>query len=185
MELSVVSSSHPKQNLIKMNKLITFALVLGTVVAVVKFPQIAIAGSPQYKITTVFAVDRSGDGLLDNTLEAYGAVRINGVVINSISRNNAIDRTAGQWGPNFMEVQTVIKGSTATIDAVLMDRDTISSDDIVFQMSPTVIDLEATANAPYYGKKRIKFTSPSGDEGATLYISVSKMPCMFTAAGCN
>jgi hypothetical protein len=177
--------SHSKQNLIKLNKLITFALALGTVVPVVNSSQIAMAGSPQYKVSTYFIVDRSGDGPLDNTLEVYGEVRINGVLIKSISRDNAIDRTAGQFGPIFIEGSKVVTGNTATINAVLNDRDTLSSDDTVFEMSTATIDLEATTNGPHYGRKNFRFISPSGDEGATLYVQVSKMPCMFTSAGCN
>jgi hypothetical protein len=169
----------------KLNKLITFALALGTVVSVVNSSQIAMAGSPQYKITTAFIVDRSGDGPFDNTLEVYGEVQINGVVIKSISRNNPLDRKAGDWGPIFMQGSKVVTGNTATINAVLKDRDTLSSDDTVFEMSPATIDLEATTNGPHYGRKNFRFISPSGDEGATLYVQVSKMPCMFTSAGCN
>jgi hypothetical protein len=130
-------------------------------------------------------VDCSGDGPFDNTLEVYGEVRIDGVVIKSISRNNPLDRTAGGWGPIFMDGSKVVTGNTATINAALKDKDTLSSDDTVFQIPTTTIDLEATTQGPHYGKKKIRFTSPSGDEGATLYIDVSKMPCMFTAAGCN
>jgi hypothetical protein len=168
-----------------LNKSIKFALALGTVVTVVNSSQIAMAGSPQYRVTTAFIVDRSGDGPGDNTVEVYGEVRINGAVIKSISRDNPLDRTAGGWGPIFMEASKVVTGSTATIFAALKDSDTLSSDDTVFQMSTATLDLEATTTAPHYGKKNFRFTSPSGDEGATLYISVSKMPCMFTAAGCN
>jgi hypothetical protein len=169
----------------KLNKLMMLALALGSIVPIVNSSQIAMAGSPQYQITTAFIVDRSGDGPGGNTLEVYGEIRINDVVFKSISRNNPLDRTSGGWGPIFMDGSKVVTGNTATINAVLKDKDTLSSDDIVFQMPITTIDLEATTNAPHYGKKKFQFVSPSGSEGATLYISVNKMPCMFAAAGCN
>jgi hypothetical protein len=154
----------------KTNKLMILALALGSIFPIVNSSQIAMAQTPRYRVSTSFVVDRSGDGPGDNTLEVYGEVRINGVVNSSISRSNAIDRTSGQFGPIFMIGSKVVTGNTLTINALLNDRDTLSSDDPVFRMPALTIDLTTTQ----YIDRFIPYVSPSG-EGATLHVRVSRM----------
>ncbi len=152
----------------KLNKLMTFALALGTIVPVVNSAQIAIAGPAQYKVTTFFTIDYSGDGIADNTLEVYGEVRINGVVNSSIEPSGAKRKEAGQ---TLNMGQKVVTGNNVDIKAFLKDRDTGSSDDDVFQMNTRQVNLAATAGS----EKTFKFRSRDGAEGATLHVRVDKL----------
>jgi hypothetical protein len=152
----------------KSNKLMTIALAIGALVPTIGFSQIAMAGPAQYKVTTFFTIDRSGDGTLDNTLEVYGEVRINGVVNSSIARGSARNKEAGQ---TLDMGQKVVTGNSVAILASLMDRDAGTPDDPVFQMSTTQVNLAATAG----NEKTFSFRSAAGDEGATLHVRVDKL----------
>ncbi len=152
----------------KLNKLMMLALALGSIVPIVNSAQIAIAAPPQYKVTTFFIIDYSGDGLLDNTLEVYGEVRINGEVNSSIGRNNPRRKEAG----NSLNMgQKVVTGNSVTINALLMDRDDGTPDDRVFQMPTSQVNLAATAGS----EKTFRFRSADGAEGATLHVRVDRL----------
>jgi hypothetical protein len=152
----------------KLNKLMTVALAVGALVPTIGFSRIAMAVPAQYKVTTFFTIDRSGDGALDNTLEVYGEVRINGVVNSSIARGSARNKEAGQ---TLDMGQRIVNGNSVSIKAFLKDRDTTTSDDDVFQMSTTQVNLPATAGS----EKTFSFRSSAGDEGATLHVRVDKL----------
>jgi hypothetical protein len=152
----------------KFNKLMTIAIAFGTIVPIVNSARMAIAAPPQYKVTTFFTIDRSGDGAFDNTLEVYGEVRINGAVNSSIARGSARSKEAGQ---SLDMGQKVVTGNSVSIKAFLKDSDTATSDDDVFQMSTAQVNLAATAGT----EKTFSFRSPAGDEGATLHVRVDRL----------
>ncbi len=152
----------------KLKKLMTIALAAGTLVPTIGFSRIAMAAPPQYKVTTFFTIDRSGDGPLDNTIEVYGEVRINGEVNRSIDRSAARSKEAGQ---TLDMGQKVVTGNKIDIKAFLKDRDTATPDDDVFQMQTSQVNLAATAGS----ERTFTFRSPAGDEGATLHVRVDRL----------
>jgi hypothetical protein len=152
----------------KLKKLMTIALAAGTLVPTIGFSRIAMAAPPQYKVTTFFTIDRSGDGPFDNTIEVYGEVRINGEVNRSIDRSAARSKEAGQ---TLDMGQKVVTGNKIDIKAFLKDRDTATPDDDVFQMQTSQVNLAATAGS----ERTFTFRSPAGDEGATLHVRVDRL----------
>jgi hypothetical protein len=155
----------------KPNKLMMIILVLGALAPTLGFFQIAMAAPARYRVTTYFTIDRSGDGSLDNTLEVYGEVRINGAVNSSIDRSRARRKEAGQ---TLDMGQKVVTGSNVDIKALLMDVDDATSDDSVFQMPNTSVSLAATSLTRGQ-EKTFSFRSPAGDEGATLHVRIDKL----------
>jgi hypothetical protein len=153
----------------KLNKLMTMTLAVGSLVPTICFSQIAMAAPPQYKVTTFFTIDRSGDGPFDNTLEVYGEVRVNGVPNgSSINRGNAKSKEAGQ---TLNMGEKVVTGNKVDIKAFLKDRDAATPDDDVFQMQTSQVNLAATAGS----EKTFQFRSNDGAEGATLHVRVDRL----------
>jgi hypothetical protein len=170
----------------KLNKLITIALALGITLPTVSFSPVAKAQGipdPRFKITAFFTIDSSGDGPLDNTLEVYGKVKINNTITRSISRSSAQSIQAGQtlrMGELIVTTGTQLSNSYIIIDAMLMDRDTLGSDDDVFQALPplSVNPLAVIGgfnSTRKTGEQTFFYRSGDGAEASTLHIRVERL----------
>jgi hypothetical protein len=156
-------------NLMKLNKLMAAAFALGTMLPVVNFSQVAMAGPPEYGVITYFTIDRSVDGPLDNTIEVYGEVRINGVLSSQIPPSSPQSRSAG--GVPVGRGLRTVTGNSMMVFAVLMDRNTGRADDPVFRMPAIQVNLAAMPNG---GERTYSFTSPDGSKGSTLHVLVNR-----------
>jgi hypothetical protein len=153
----------------KLNKLMTAACALGTMLPIINFSQVAMAVSPQYRVTTYFTIDRSRDGAADQIVEIYGEVRVNGALSGQISRGMPQPKRAGD---TVGMGQRVVPGSSAMISATLMDRNTGSPDAHVFRMPVTQVNLAAIPNG---GERTYRFVSPDSTKGSTLHVRVDRL----------
>jgi hypothetical protein len=168
----------------KFNKLMMVASATAIIFPLVNPNQVTagIVVNRLYKVTASFTIDNSEDGPLDDTLEVYGEVRIDNNIIRSIPRNAAQSRKAGQ---TLSMGEVVVSNNTnnvntsrnITVNAFLNDRDTLPSDDKVFQ-SPTIqLNLADVARAGTngVGERTFPFKSTTG-EASTLHIRIEALP---------
>jgi hypothetical protein len=117
-----------------------------------------------HRVKIWFEITGSDDGVGDNTLEIYGQVRINGNVLCNFDRGSAKSRQR-EAGQTLDCGTTRINGSNMTINGNLVDYDSGSADDKIFNMSPRVVQLVS-------GNTRTFSQRQSGGEGATMYIRI-------------
>jgi hypothetical protein len=123
------------------------------------------AQSQRYKVVFWYTIDQANDGPLDNVLELYGELKVDGGTKHTIGR--PVSREANQ---NLDLTTIYVSKPSITVNATLSDRDTASADDPVFRMDNFILNL-----ADFAGReKTVRYRSGQG-EGATLHMQVSRV----------
>jgi hypothetical protein len=118
----------------------------------------------RHRVKVWYEITGSDDGVADNTLELYGETRIDGNILCRFHRASANNnrREAGQ----VLDCgETIVSGTAMTINGNLVDADSGSADDNVFNIPPRVIPLQSGRTIS------IRQRQGSG-EGATLHIRI-------------
>ncbi len=124
------------------------------------------AQAQRYRVAFWYTIDGSDDGWLDNTVEVYGDITVNGRVVSQIMRDSAISREAGQ---NLRMAVVNTNKQSIVVSASLVDHDSTSGDDPVFRMDNFTLNL-----ANYVGREKI-VRWRSGGSGATLHMQVERV----------
>jgi hypothetical protein len=125
------------------------------------------AQAQRYKVIFWYTIDGSDDGWLDNKVELYGDITVNGRTVRHINRGNAVSREAGQ---NLMMKTIFTNEPSLVVNASLVDRDAASADDPVFRMDNLTLNLASLA-----GRERTVKWRSGGGEGATLHMQVVRV----------
>jgi hypothetical protein len=124
------------------------------------------AQAQRYRVVFWYTIDGSDDGWLDNTVELYGEITVNGRVISQVMRDGAIPREAGQ---TLRMANILTNKQSVVINASLVDHDSVSADDQVFRLDNFTLNL-----ANYVGREKTIRWRSGGGEGATLHIQVER-----------
>ncbi|WP_310485301.1 hypothetical protein [Chamaesiphon sp. VAR_48_metabat_403] len=125
------------------------------------------AQAQRYKVVFWYTIDQANDGVLDNVLEVYGKLKVDGNDKYEIYRSRPLSREANQ----DVNLTTIyVNKPSITVNATLSDVDTASADDPVFRMDGFTLNLAAFEGR----EKTVRYRSGQG-EGATLHMQVNRV----------